>query len=215
MKKLLLLLCLPMIFSNCSNENEELKSLNLKLYNEVEKLSLDLDECINGSDKILGKIRIAKEDNNYDEVKSLFNDIRRKHRESLEFIDAKKIFDEVVSIENKELERIKKEKELEEKRLRKAESLKYPNMLGRWELKESNYLKILNSTVRIYRKGGNYYRSMLLEKDGSESILKLKKRSDKRYDVIGKSDYLIINSNSDLEFWDKEGYLLTCKNLLN
>ena len=88
-------------------------------------------------------------------------------------------------------------------------------MLGRWELKESNYLKILNSTVRIYRKGGNYYRSMLLEEDGSESILKLKKRSDKRYDVIGKSDYLIINSKSDLEFWDKEGYLLTCKNLLN
>ena len=52
---------------------------------------------------------------------------------------------------------------------------------------------------------------MIFDKDGSESILKLKKKSDKRYDVVGKSDYNIINTDGDLEFWDKQGYFLTCK----
>ena len=39
----------------------------------------------------------------------------------------------------------------------------------------------------------------------------LKKLSNKRYDVIGKSDYIIINNEGNLEFWDKQGYFLTCK----
>ena len=47
-------------------------------------------------------------------------------------------------------------------------------------------------------------------RDGSESVLKLNKRSDKRYDVIGKSDYNVINSEGYLEFWDEQGYFLTC-----
>ena len=52
---------------------------------------------------------------------------------------------------------------------------------------------------------------MVFDKNGSESVLKLNKRSSKRFDVIGKSDYSVINFEGELEFWDKEGYFLTCK----
>ena len=51
---------------------------------------------------------------------------------------------------------------------------------------------------------------MIFTKDKSESKLELLKISNTRYNVIGKSDYCIINKEGELEFWDKEGYLLTC-----
>ena len=89
--------------------------------------------------------------------------------------------------------------------------INYPKMLGKWTCYQTNYLSTLNSTVRIFKRGETYYQSMLFDKDGSESILKLKKKSEKRYDVIGKSDFNIINTGGDLEFWDKQGYFLTCK----
>jgi hypothetical protein len=54
---------------------------------------------------------------------------------------------------------------------------------------------------------------MVFEKDGSESILELSKVSNNRYNNIGKSDYNIINNEADLEFWDKQGYFITCKRI--
>ena len=88
---------------------------------------------------------------------------------------------------------------------------KYPNLVGRWILDETNYLSTLNSIVRIYKKNGTFYRSMVRNKSGNESTQKLIKKSSTRYDVVGKSDYCIIDSKGELQFLDKEGYLLTCK----
>ena len=128
-----------------------------------------------------------------------------------------KIDSVILSWEQEELTRLKREEErlnLLNKSIEdslKRLDRKYPNLIGRWVLNETNYLSTLNSIVRIYKKGGVYYQSMVFEKDRSESILKLKKLSDKRYDVIGKSDYNIINEKGELEFWDKQGYFLTCK----
>ena len=86
----------------------------------------------------------------------------------------------------------------------------YSNLVGRWVLNETNYLSTLNSVVRIYKIDRKYYKSMIFAKDKSESRLELKKISNTRYDVVGKSDYCKINKKGELEFWDKEGYLLTC-----
>ena len=99
------------------------------------------------------------------------------------------------------------EKEIE----RIAELEKYPNLIGKWKCYNTNYNSVLNSIVRIYQKDGVYYQSMVFDRDGSESNLKLKKISETRYDNVGKSDYNIINKNGDLEFWDNQGYFLTCK----
>jgi len=76
---------------------------------------------------------------------------------------------------------------------------------------KDNPLSYLNFVAEIHRKGEAYYRRMSFM-DGSESNMKLNKISDTRYNVIGKSDYLIINSDGNVEFWDKDGYLLTCSN---
>jgi hypothetical protein len=97
---------------------------------------------------------------------------------------------------------------LEEKELKK-----YPNLVGRWVVNESNYLSILNSVVRIYKEKGIYYQSMIFDKDNSESIMKLSKKSKIRFDVVGKSDYLLISPSGNLMFWDEQGFLLTCKQI--
>ena len=86
----------------------------------------------------------------------------------------------------------------------------YSNLVGRWILHETDYLSDLNSIVRIYKIEEKYYKSMIFTKDKSESIFELRKTSSKSFDVVGKSDYCRINKTGELEFWDKEGYLLTC-----
>ena len=96
---------------------------------------------------------------------------------------------------------------LEDKELKK-----YPNLVGRWKLESSSYSS-LNSIVRIYKENGVYYRSMKFKKDGSQSVMKLSKKSKIRFDVVGKSDYLLIAPSGDLMFWDKQGYFLTCKQI--
>ena len=85
--------------------------------------------------------------------------------------------------------------------------VKYLDTIGSWIIVETNHLSSLNGFVSIHKRGENYLRYMMFS-DGSESHMKLKKRTDTRYDVIGK-DYLVIKSDGRLEFWDKEGYLLT------
>jgi len=92
--------------------------------------------------------------------------------------------------------------------LKNIETKKYPNLVGRWEINSSTYSS-LNSIVRIYKKNGVYYRSMKFDKDNSESIMKLDKKSKTRYSIVGKSDYCIITEGGDLMFWDKQGYFLS------
>ena len=86
----------------------------------------------------------------------------------------------------------------------------YSNLVGRWILYETDYLSDLNSIVRIYKIEEKYYKSMIFTKDKSESIFELRKTSSTSFDVVGKSDYCRINKAGELEFWNKEGYLLTC-----
>ena len=86
----------------------------------------------------------------------------------------------------------------------------YSNLVGRWILNETDYLSDLNSIVRIYKIEEKYYKSMIFTKDKSESIFELRKTSSTSFNIVGKSDYCVINKEGELEFWDKKGYLLTC-----
>jgi hypothetical protein len=215
MKKLLLiLLCLPLIFSSCVNHLDEAELIYQQGMNQYQ---FNPNSTTERSREILNEAII----------KANMISHHQKH-----YIKAQNLIISIDSVllswEQEEI-RLKREiQEEEERRLkRKEERLnllnkniedslkrldrKYPNLVGRWVLNETNYSSTLNSIVRIYKKGGAYYQSMVFDKDGSESVLKLNKRSNKRYDVIGKSDYNIINSDRELEFWDKQGYFLTCK----
>ena len=119
--------------------------------------------------------------------------------------------------ENKLLvEKIKKEKEQEierEKELKnklREERRKYPNMVGKWTCYQTNYLSMFNGIVRVCRQNGSYFISWECDSGSREYINKLKKSGNKYYE-IGKSDYVVLKSNGDLEHRDKEGYLMTSR----
>jgi len=136
-----------------------------------------------------------------------------KALDKINYIDSIVIsWDELAKIkEQRRLDSLKIIKELKVEKERKAELLKYPNLIGKWRCYSSGAYSVLNSIIRIYKKDGHYFQSMVFDKDGTESILKLRKVSSKRFNNVGKSDYNIINKDGDLEFWDKQGYFMTCK----
>jgi len=221
MKKTLLILLSISLFS-CNNNYKEAKELYEKGILVKSKSSLDKPT--------LKALKVSEEDSDYnkaqdilqkiDSVKYLWNnnnliEIREKQAESQRKLNEKRRNDSLRNIEKERLMNEINDKKTAfmnqyEAKLKKDDK-NYPNLVGRWILNEINYLSSLNSVVRIYQKNGIFYKSMIRDKSGNESTLKLIKKSSKRYDVVGKSDYCIINKEGELEFWDKEGYLLTCK----
>ena len=131
MKKLLLiLLCLPLAFTSCSDKEKE-----AELEAKIIELSTQLDECENGSGKLLAAIEIADKKNNNMEVKLLFEEIENRHPESKEYTFARKIYDKILSEEKRKKDKLLREKELKEKEekrkieLEKKEKLKSLNKL--------------------------------------------------------------------------------------
>ena len=191
MKKLLYtLLAVSIIFSACTNHYEDA----IVLFNKgVSEKSHDIL-----ANSILELVSISPNHENYKNAQELILKIDSivqnwdlKAKEKYEIY-----LDSLILIEEEEL---------------KAEELKYPNLVGKWKCYSSGAYSALNSDVRIYKKNGKYYQSMVFDKDGGESTLQLNKVSNNRYNNIGKSDYNIINTDGDLEFWDKQGYFMTCK----
>jgi len=218
MKKLLLiLLCLPLLFSSCTNHYKDGEMLFNKGINEESQdilndanLALDM---IKETHKNYKKSGVLK--HKIDSVISRWDSIyqAKEVADSLWYISYKaKLESEKIAAEENRV--------IEEKKLvaaneaaRNAELKKFPNLVGKWRCYNTNYLSGLNSIIRIYKKDGIYYQNMHYDKDGSQGDFKLIKKSSKRFDVVGKSDYNIINKDGDLEFWDKEGYFLTCKKI--
>lgn len=78
----------------------------------------------------------------------------------------------------------------------------------------------LDGVYSIINKNNKYYQYYYNNKDKSSEPTKVKKLikiSHKRYNIdysLGgnvSSDYLVINDEGNLEFWDKQGYFLTCE----
>lgn len=130
MKRIFILLTIIFALGACSDKEKE-----AELENRISELETQLDECKNGADKLLAKIKIAFEEENFENVKTIFADFQNRHPESTEFKEAKSINDQVLEIEEKrkkEAERIAEEKRKEAERFatkEKAEKLKALNKL--------------------------------------------------------------------------------------
>ena len=220
MKKLLLILLSISLFS-CNNNYKEAEELYTKGVNKKSKSILKKATLL--------ALKVKKDNTQFSEAQLLIkkidsvnylwnnynvNQLREIKAESLKKNNEKRKKDSLRNIKNEQLiNEMNDEKtarmEKYEKNLIRVDKC-YSNLVGRWIVKETNYLSTLNSVVRIYKIDGKYYKSMIFTKDKSESRLELRKISSSRFDVVGKSDYCKINKEGELEFWDKEGYLLTC-----
>jgi len=202
MKNLLLLL-LIIFFTSCNtNYNNALKyletatQLNSQDYLDDAKFEYNLiDESSKSDDKVIELLN---------KITNLQNRI-----DSISYVENQKRLD----FENKLLEdKIEKEKAKvrEAKENLRREKRFYPNLVGKWRTYQTNYLNMYNGIVRIYKKNGSYFYSKEFSSGSREYTRKLRKSGNKYYEV-GKSDYVILKSNGDLEHRDKEGYLMTSK----
>lgn len=130
MKRTFLLLTIIFALAACSDKKKE-----AELQNRISELETQIDECKNGADKLLAKIKIAFEEEDFANVKTIYSDFQSRHPEATEFKEAKSIHDQVVEIEDKrkkEAERLAEEKRKEAERIAakdKAEKLKALNKL--------------------------------------------------------------------------------------
>ena len=135
MKKLLLiLLCLPLLFSSCSDKEKE-----AELEAKIIELSSQLDECENGAEKIMARIELANDFSDIKTIKSLFSELKQRHPESKEFIKAKVIYDKILLEEKTIKEKLQREIELKEKEEKK-----------KIELAEKERLKSLNKLKKKF-----------------------------------------------------------------
>ena len=177
-KLLLLLLCVPLIFSNCSNEEKELELQNevKSLKSQVYELNDELDECENGSEKILAKIKIANNNNNNSDVKSLFLDLEKRHPESSEYTEAKNIYNEVIKKEENEKERLRKEEErLKNEKLKSLKKLKkkYDDVSGITWYKQpyfTHYTNVNRTSIYFGFSGGTASLRLKMSYEGDNWI---------------------------------------------
>lgn len=119
MKKTLLLFTAIIVLGGCSDKKQV-----LELEKKITELETRLDDCENGAEKKLAKIKIAYDEGKFENVKTLYSELRNRHPESKEFIEATSIYELVLEFEEN--------KRKEEERLaakEKAEKLKALNKL--------------------------------------------------------------------------------------
>ena len=120
------LLSFALISYSCTNKKRE-----AELQNRISELELQLEECMNGASKLLGKMNVAFEKKQYDTVKSIYVQLEEKYPETDEYEQAKTIYANVKEIEKQAAEeaaRIKKELAEKAEKERK-EKLKVLNKL--------------------------------------------------------------------------------------
>mgnify|MGYP006077516103 FL=1 len=113
MKRTTLLLIIIILVS-CSNKQEE-----TKLKNRITELEMQLDECLNGAEKIHSKVKLAFQENNLTACKDYYFKMKKLHPNSELFNEVKKIYERIINEEKKkaEKERLLKEKQDREKKL--------------------------------------------------------------------------------------------------
>jgi hypothetical protein len=98
MKKLLLAVLLCGISFGCGEE---------ALRKDITNLELELYHCQNGPDKILRKINFAMDSVNYRKVRGLYFGMKHDFPESPEFIEAQKIYNLAIELEDRNLDALK------------------------------------------------------------------------------------------------------------
>lgn len=116
MNKLFQIIALIVVLSSCSTD---------ALEKRIAELETQLEDCQNGPDKIAGKIQSAFNEKDFAGVKSLFSVMKEKHSGTQVYQEAKRIFDEVIALEEKEnFEKLKKEEEEKAEKLKSLTKLK-------------------------------------------------------------------------------------------
>jgi hypothetical protein len=134
MRRTFLLFTIIFVLGACSDKAKE-----TELQNRISELETQLDDCENGADKLLAKIKIQFEEKNFESLKKIYSNFQNRHPESIEFKEAKIIYDQVLEIEEK---RIKEFKEIAEEKRKEAERI---------EAKEkAEKLKALNKLSKNY-----------------------------------------------------------------
>lgn len=162
MKRVILQLLILCVLGACSNKQRE-----DSLYAQISELESQLDDCKNGADKLLAKMRIAFKEDLLEEAKAIHYELQSRHPETDEFKEATLIYDKAIEIENerlKEAERIIAEQKAE--RLKSLNKLKknYDDISGVTWYKQPYFTHYTNSNLT----------SIYLGDDGSSRWLRLK-----------------------------------------
>ena len=111
--KLLLFLLFSFVFLSCNDKEAELNT-------KIKELETKLDDCENGSEKLLARMKISFENEDFATCKNIFNQMEKRHPDSQQFIEVKNIYLKVIDIENKRNAEAKLKIENEKKEKLKA-----------------------------------------------------------------------------------------------
>ena len=162
MQKILLFLTVILFFTACSDQKKE-----AELQSRIDELEIQLDECQNGADKLLAKVKIAAEAKDYETVKSLFKEIESRHPETLEYTEAKNLHNQVIKIEEKKRKEAERKTEAErQEKLQALNKLKknYDDVLDITWYKQPYFLHDLaTNATSIYIGDKNSHRWLRLK----------------------------------------------------
>ncbi|MGC9330978.1 MAG: hypothetical protein ACP5DZ_03770 [Bacteroidales bacterium] len=116
MKRTILLMVIIFALTACSDKEKE-----AELQKRITELETQLDECKNGADKLLAKIKLSFEEEDFDKVKNIYSELKKRHPETEAFKEATKIYENSLEIEEKK--RKETERIAEEERQKKLQAL--------------------------------------------------------------------------------------------
>jgi len=221
MKKTILLFTIIIALGACSNKKKE-----AKLENRISELETQLDECKNGADKLLAKINISYDNENFESVKSIYFEFENRHPEATEFQEAKTIYNNVLKVEEanrKEAERIAaKEKADKLKALDKLKK-KYDDVSGITWYKQPYFTHYTNTNLTSIYMGENsssrwlrlkmsyrgddwiFFEHAYLSYDGNTKEIIFNKYDDKESDNDGGVwEWIDLTVNKDVESFLRE-----------
>jgi hypothetical protein len=153
MKQPILYLLVILLLAGCVSKTRE-----TELLNKITELEQELDDCQFGSDKILAKIKIEFENENFAEVKILFAEMEQRHPESEHYSESKSFYDKVINIEEqirREAERkVEMEKQAKLKALKKLKK-NYDDVSGITWYKQPYFIHYTNTNLTSIYLGDN------------------------------------------------------------
>ena len=171
MKRTLLLLTFIFALGACSNKEKE-----AELENRISKLEAQLDECKNGADKLLAKINISYENENFESVKSTYSEFENRHPEATEFQEAKTVYDKVIQIEEenrKEAERLAEKEKAEKLKALKKLKKKHDDVSGITWYKQpyfTHYTNTNRTSIYMGDNGSNRWLRLQMSYQGDDWI---------------------------------------------
>ena len=149
MRKIPLVLLITILFLSCVSKSEY-----QKLQEENAKLMTEIDELKNGAPKLLATLNLKFDEKNYQECKSIFEQLKSKFPETSEFKNAQQIIDKIIIIETEEKikteENIKKEEQAKLGALKKLKKT-FDDVSGTTWYKNSYFTHYTNTNhVSVY-----------------------------------------------------------------